>query len=62
MPIPLKYFQKIAEEGKICAYSMRPTSPLYQNQTKMPQKRQGKLLSLMTIDEKILNKILGNII
>ena len=38
-PILLKLFQKIAEEGNFQTHSMRPTSPQYQNLTKMPQKK-----------------------
>ena len=39
-PIPLKLFQKIAEEE---THSMRPPSPWCQNQTKTPQKKKRKL-------------------
>ena len=38
-PILLKLFQKIAEEVNSQTHSMRPPSPYFQNQTKMPQKK-----------------------
>ena len=38
-PIPFKLFQKIAEEGKLPDSFYEATITLYQNLTKMPQKR-----------------------
>ena len=38
-PILLKLFQKIAEEVNSQNHSIRPPSPYFQNQTKMPQKK-----------------------
>ena len=38
-PIPLKRFQKIAEEGKLLNSFYEATITLYQNLTKMPQKK-----------------------
>ena len=58
MPIFLKLFQKIAEEGTLPNSSTRLPSPWYQNQTKATQKTKttGQSVSLMNIDAKILNK------
>ena len=38
-PIPLKLFQKTAEEGTLPTHSKRPSSPCYQNWTKTKQKK-----------------------
>ena len=37
--IPLKLFQKVAEKGKLPNSFHEAPSPLYQNQTKIPQKK-----------------------
>ena len=54
----LKLFWKTAEERTLKNSFYELPSPWYQNQTKIPQKENYSLVSLMNIDAKILNKIL----
>ena len=57
MPILLKFFPKNCRERN--THSTRPPSSLYQNQTKITYKKENyRPMSLINIDEKILNKIL----
>ena len=61
MPILLKLFQKIAEEGTLPNSFYKATITLIQNQTKTTQKKKPlRSISLTNIDAKILNKILEN--
>ena len=59
MPILLKRFQKIAEEGTLpdLFFVMQVT---YQNKTNITQKKKIEPMSLKSIDAKIVNKILAN--
>ena len=59
MPILLKFFPKNCRERN--THSTRPPSSLYQNQTKITYKKENyRPMSLINIDEKILNKILAS--
>ena len=61
MPILLNSSKKLQRKEYFQTHSMRPPSPWYQNQTKTTHKKENyRLISLMNIDAKILNKILAN--